>query len=608
MKFLPVEHRRINLSLTIDDLMQSKINTTTRCSTPDDLLTALQQVTIHASNGINHVPNVFAISLLGHILAALYEMSYDELLHDHIVIPLELKQTCLDVATSSQAYYPATGVRSSIADLQTMMTSTVDLPISKAIRKALTNWHPQFTGAEQMIMTTHPNDSNKLLILASQQPLQKAFYKSLIEQMQFFPSVQLRESSINYEDIVQSCLVQLLGLSDHTMTSNFSSHTSFEQLGIDSLRAITFAEHLSQKLGIELPIDVIFQYPNVKSLASRLKQIGSNSHSSSEVLREYILHEKAGMPRVFEATNNQCSLSVLLSFVDSHKVELLQKLHECGALLFRGFEIKTAEEFSKVVELLADKDKTFLDYRDGISPRTRLTDKIFTSTDYPKQFNMALHNEMSYSYTIPSMIFFFCQVAPNEKDGGETPIGDSTAIYNAIDPNIRREFSEKKLVYVTNLPSKTNSISLGKSWQETYQTDSKAEVEAFLKDKQIQFKWLPNDRLRTLRRGDAIRQHPITGATVWCNHAHLFHPTDLDESTRQALQKRLDPLDMPKNCFFGNGDPIPDASLTHIRQVLKQHEVKWPWHKGDILVLDNVRTAHGRASFDGQRRILVAMC
>ncbi|CAF4232310.1 unnamed protein product [Rotaria sp. Silwood2] len=286
----------------------------------------------------------------------------------------------------------------------------------------------------------------------------------------------------------------------------------------------------------------------------------------------------------------------------------MAQLQQCGALLFRGFAIDTPEDFSQVVEALADNNKTFLDYRDGISPRTRLTDKVFTSTEYPNQLDMALHNEMSYSNNMPSMIFFFCQIPPDEGAGGETPIANSAAIFDTIDPDIRQEFIDKELIYVTNLPSKISGFSVGKTWQDTYQTESKEDVEAFLKDKHIQFRWLPNDRLRTVRRGQAVRLHQDSGTTVWCNHAHLFHPTDLNQLTRQALQKRLEPLDMPKNCFFGNGDTIPDTSLHHIRQVLKQHEVKWPWRKGDVLVLDNIRTAHGRASFTGQRRILVAMC
>ena len=44
---------------------------------------------------------------------------------------------------------------------------------------------------------------------------------------------------------------------------------------------------------------------------------------------------------------------------------------------------------------------------------------------------------------------------------------------------------------------------------------------------------------------------------------HLFHPSDLGETTRRALEKRLNPLEMSKNCFVGDTEPIPDAMLVH---------------------------------------------
>ena len=607
-QYLPSEYHLTNVTLTVEDLIQGKINTDRMCTTTDDLLIALKQITLKSKDEIDHMPNVFGLSLFGHILAALYETSYDEVVHQHIVLPLGLKQTSVSASLSSEAYRPAMGMRSSIADLQTMMSSSNKIPIVRALRKTLLNHYSSFTNAERFIVAMHPNDPDKVLIIASEQPIQQAVFESILEQTCRSTREQLHQPSMDYDEIVQKHLIQLIGSSGQIMASDFSPLTHFEQLGVDSLQAITFVELLSQKLQIELPVDIISNYPNIKSLSDRLAQLCTNNHHPQESFREYILIKEAGMPRVYEPTTKNCSLATLLSFITNHKMNLLKELHQCGALLFRGFAVDTDEDFSQVVQLLADKNKTFLDYRDGISPRTRLTDKVFTSTEYPKQFDMALHNEMSYSDTMPSMIFFFCQVPPNEGAGGETPIGNSAAIFNAIDSNIRQEFIDKNLLYITNLPSKTSGISLGKSWQDTYQTESKEVVEAFLRDKNIQFKWLSNDRLRTLRRCQAVRQHLHTGETVWCNHAHLFHPTDLNDSTREALQKRLEPLDMPKNCFFGNGDTIPDASLKHIRQVLKQHEIKWSWRKGDILVLDNMRTAHGRASFDGQRRILVAMC
>jgi alpha-ketoglutarate-dependent taurine dioxygenase len=35
--------------------------------------------------------------------------------------------------------------------------------------------------------------------------------------------------------------------------------------------------------------------------------------------------------------------------------------------------------------------------------------------------------------------------------------------------------------------------------------------------------------------------------------------------------------------------------------------VRFTWEAGDVLLLDNMLAAHGRAAFSGQREVLVAM-
>jgi len=42
-------------------------------------------------------------------------------------------------------------------------------------------------------------------------------------------------------------------------------------------------------------------------------------------------------------------------------------------------------------------------------------------------------------------------------------------------------------------------------------------------------------------------------------------------------------------------------------EVYRQSAVNFPWQEGDILMPDNMLTAHGRNPFTGQRKIVVAM-
>ena len=285
----------------------------------------------------------------------------------------------------------------------------------------------------------------------------------------------------NYAKEIETCLVSLLGNSLPSKCDG--ADPSFEQLGIDSLQAITLVELLSQKFHVELPLKILVDYPALAALARRLQQLKSSC----------VLNGEGGIPFVYQAHANRRSLSDLTRYITNHREKILAEFRRCGALLFRGFAVDTPDAFTRVIELFAEKNRTFHYYRDGISPRTWVTKRVFTPTDYPKQFDMTLHNELSYSTTMPSMIFF-CQSPSADDHTGATPIGDSAATYQGIDVRIREEFIRKGLLYVTNLPSRTNSM-IDKSWQDTCQTESKAEVEHFLHKQRIEFQWQSKDVL-----------------------------------------------------------------------------------------------------------------
>jgi hypothetical protein len=66
------------------------------------------------------------------------------------------------------------------------------------------------------------------------------------------------------------------------------------------------------------------------------------------------------------------------------------------------------------------------------------------------------------------------------------------------------------------------------------------------------------------------------------------------------------PINMSMHTLFGDGTAIPDAYVRHIEEVIWKNMVIFPWQKGDILVLDNFSTSHGRLPYEGPREILVS--
>ena len=287
------------------------------------------------------------------------------------------------------------------------------------------------------------------------------------------------------------------------------------------------------------------------------------------------------------------------AYKDEIKSAAQDLLQEHGGVLFRGFagdqsDSRFCNEFAK---MFADE---LLTYEFASTPRTDLGDGVYTATEYPSHQIIPLHNEQSYTLQWPLNIWFHCVTAP--KEGGETPIADSRKIYNAMPVEIRQRFESKKLLYVRNYG---NGLDL--SWEQVFNTDSKGQVEEYCRKNNINFKWKEDGELRTWQRCQATAQHHTTKEWVWFNQAHLFHVSNIDEATRDVLLDVVEYEDLPRNVYYGDGSKVEESILDEVRGVLDEHTVKFPWQKGDFLMLDNMLAAHGRSTFSGERKVVVAM-
>jgi alpha-ketoglutarate-dependent taurine dioxygenase len=268
-----------------------------------------------------------------------------------------------------------------------------------------------------------------------------------------------------------------------------------------------------------------------------------------------------------------------------------------GAVLLRGFAVASAEQFREVARTVTPG---LLDYQERAAPRVEVAKNVFTSTEYPADQAIPLHHEMSYSHNWPEKIWFFCLEPARE--GGATPIVDDRRLFPRIDPEIKRRFLEKKVMYVRNYGG---GVDL--PWQEVFQTSDRAEVEAYCAKARMTCEWRGDDRLRTRGVRQVVATHPQTGDTVWFNHAHMFHVSNLTPEVRTALLAEFDEDELPRNAFYGDGSPIEDAVLAAIRGLYSELAVTFPWQQGDLLLLDNFLSSHGREPFAGPRRIVVAM-
>lgn len=318
------------------------------------------------------------------------------------------------------------------------------------------------------------------------------------------------------------------------------------------------------------------------------------------------------LPLVIESTGN-ISFTQFLEEIKENSPSIKQNLLQYGGILFRRFPVEKAEGFNAVVEAL-DLGKP-LNYIGGDTPRDKVQGKIYTSTEAPPSFKIPLHNEMSFIKNYPRHIYFYCETPP--KEGGETIIADARHVYTGVDTKIREKFENLKLKYVTNFYGTSWLLDLinrfqkaHKSWMDAFETHDKKEVENLCALNEFGYKWNHKNWLQVTYNVPGVIDHPTTGERVWFNQAHLYDYNPRLLGIRNWIATRL--LYWKKDTvlheiFFEDGKKIPKEELYHAMDVLDRSTIKFPWQKGDVLVLDNILTMHGRAAFTGKRRILAAL-
>ncbi|MFG1779701.1 amino acid adenylation domain-containing protein [Micromonospora sp. NPDC049048] len=267
-------------------------------------------------------------------------------------------------------------------------------------------------------------------------------------------------------------------------------------------------------------------------------------------------------------------------------------LDEHGAVLLRGFGVDDPQRLAEAVAEVFGEP-----YQTTEHPRQVLGDRVVMPIDYPAELELYWHNEDSFNRTWPARIAFACQQPAEE--GGETTVVDGLAVLQAMDADTRKRFTELGVCYVRRfLPG------LGLPWTAVFGTDDREEVTRRCAADGVSATW-DGDVLTTRAHRPAVlpdRQ----GRPVWFAQVLHWHEYCLDPETRLQLAAALDGV-MPRSVTYGDGTPIPEEVVAELIDISRANEWPAPWIRGDLLLVDNRRMAHGRRAYRGQRRIMVSL-
>src|SRR6266496_3939725 len=234
-------------------------------------------------------------------------------------------------------------------------------------------------------------------------------------------------------------------------------------------------------------------------------------------VRESVSREDQPLPLIMEPASDLVDLA---DWARSNRQYIEQKLHQHGAILFRGFGLENASDFERVAASICNE--LYSEY--GDLPREGVAGKVYTSTPYPEDKSILYHNESSHMSQWPSKINFFCVTVA--KEGGATPIVDCRQVYKQLDPAVREKFEKLGLMYVRNF-----SDGLDVSWKRFFSTEDRAVVEEACRKQGFIPEWYGKDNLRVLQRCRGILRHPATGEISFFNQVQLHHVHCLDDAT-----------------------------------------------------------------------------
>lgn len=357
----------------------------------------------------------------------------------------------------------------------------------------------------------------------------------------------------------------------------------------------------------------------------------------------------ADVPLIFEARPGH-SLASLCDYLSNHASDIFRLLYQHGALLLRGFPIRSTQDFEQTLfsirELQAMRGYFMAELgRVLVEGSTRIFhSNAFMKTGGTLYFG-GFHSENYYSSDVPAFIAFCCLKEP--RLGGETGIVHMARAYQELDASLRATFERapscairwklSDIAQTYGIKAATaerlcREVGLtideehGDKWVSLYKPsvivhpvtgqpslhlNVSAEIRGINEPVRQSVRAAYSGPAWTLHR--LGWRHPNVAATIdsFYRVSEVFHkPRVMAKLVQEYVIKPR------REAASGVQPTLPDKvgallepdDVRALGAAIGRHTTMVKWRRGDLMIVDNLQMLHNGMPGLGERRIEAALC
>lgn len=302
------------------------------------------------------------------------------------------------------------------------------------------------------------------------------------------------------------------------------------------------------------------------------------------------------LPFIVECANPSADVPAVARWVEQEQGALESLLTQHGAVLFRGFPLRGAEDFDAFVCAFKGWDDLSYERSMSFAVRKRRANRICT-TNEGKSGGLVFHHEQAQTPLWPSKVCFCCETPAPPGTGGATGLTPSHVVLSQLreaHPEFVAKCESVGVRYTVFAgPAQDTSKGAGRSWRSFFHVETREECEARMAAGGWEWQWgvgpggakLSDDCLRCVTpRLDAIKAAPGTDRLCFFNQLIATTANALEFTKVGEDGGGFDPLhDVPTQeaideCVrFADGSSVDLQVLLDAKRLCEENAVDLQW-------------------------------